>query len=111
MNNLENIHSEFLCGQSVEVSAESTWCVQCLKQNKKVYQSLNMSFMKRCLFRRFFGGSFKDFLTMQTIQDVPGVNINILGGLSKQKSVYVQVHFSPSGILIFSLGTPCTALG
>jgi hypothetical protein len=38
MNNLENIQSEFLCGQSVQASAESCWGVQCLKPKKK-YQS------------------------------------------------------------------------
>jgi hypothetical protein len=32
MNNLENIQAELLCGQSVQVCAESCWGVQCLKQ-------------------------------------------------------------------------------
>jgi hypothetical protein len=33
-NDLESIQSELLCGHSVQVSAESSWGVQCLKKKK-----------------------------------------------------------------------------
>jgi hypothetical protein len=49
MNDLQNIQSQVLCGQSVQMSAESCWGVQCLKQKSAsvlehdLYEALSIS--------------------------------------------------------------------